>query len=124
MLNSILYFVITLMLENVYDEIYDYAAFKQYPKTSSKNERRIIRRKCVEHYYVTDGLLHYSAVGTSKALKISTLLDRKWKTVVRTCEEGKRIMESCHSSPHSEYINYDHLNNYTYVIASYSLFYF
>ena len=38
------------MLENVYDELYEYVAFTRYPITSSKNERRIIRRKCLSTF--------------------------------------------------------------------------
>ena len=114
-----MYFVIIIqMFENVYDELYEYAAFTRYPITSSKNEPRIIRRKCFEHYYAADGLLYYSSVGTNKALKLSSLLDRKWRVVVRTLEEGKRIIDSSHSSPFGRYIDYDMIiviiiDNYT-----------
>ena len=81
-----------------YDQLYDYAAFHQYPTGSSKNQRRIIRRKCLEHFRAEDGVLYYSPVGTSQVSRGSP--DRKWKIVVRTEDERRRIMESCHSSPH------------------------
>ena len=84
-----------------YDHLYDYAAFSRYPTGSSKNLRRIIRRKCIEHFRAENGVLYYSAVsvGTSKA---ASCPDRAWKVVVRTEEERRRIIESCHSSPHGK----------------------
>jgi len=33
-----------------YDQLYEYAAFRRYPTGSSKNQHRIIRRKCLEHF--------------------------------------------------------------------------
>ena len=93
------------MFEVLYDQIYEYSAFKRYPLNSSKNERRIIRRKSYEHFFTADGLLHYSAVSTTKALKSANPLDRTWRTVVRSCDEGERVLESCHSSDFGEYIS-------------------
>ena len=58
----------------------------------------------LEHYYGVDGMLYYSAIGTRKALKNPSLLDNERRVVVRTCEE-ERIIVSCHSSPHGEFIN-------------------
>ena len=49
-----------------YDHLYNYSAYGQYPTGSSKNQRRIIRRKCIEHFRVEDGVLYYSALSTSK----------------------------------------------------------
>ncbi len=83
-----------------YDQLYNYAAFSQYPPGSSKNQRRIIRRKCIEHFRAEDGLLYYSAVGTTKVS--DSCPDRAWKVVVRTDKERRRIIESCHSSAHGK----------------------
>ena len=84
-----------------YDQLYEYAAFHRYPTGSSKNQRRIIRRRCLEHFRAEDGVLYYSSVGSSKVSQLaSDSPDRKWKIVVRSEEERRRIMESCHSSPH------------------------
>ena len=84
-----------------YEQLYEYAAFHWYPTGSSKNQRRIIRRRCLEHFQAEDGVLYYSSVGTSKVSQMaSDSPDRKWKIVVRSEEERRRIMESCHSSPH------------------------
>ena len=84
--------------ETEYDHLYDYAAFRRYPTGSCKNQRRIIRRKCIEHFRAEGGILYYSAVATSKVSE----QDRNWKVVVRTEGERKRIIESCHSSPHGK----------------------
>ena len=54
------------LTELEYDHLYDYAAFSRYPTGSSKNQRRIIRRKCIEHFRAEDGVLYYSAVGTTQ----------------------------------------------------------
>ncbi len=43
-----------------YDVLYAFVAFKRYPTGSSKNQRRIIRRKCNEHFSVQEGVLYYS----------------------------------------------------------------
>ena len=77
-----------------YDHLYDYAAFSRYPTGFSKNQRRIIRRKCIEHFRAEDGVPYYSA---SKVSKSASCQDRTWKIVVRTEEERRRIIESCHS---------------------------
>ena len=84
--------------EMEYDHLYDYAACRRYPTGSCKNQRRIIRRKCIEHFRAEGGILYYSAVATSKVSE----QDRNWKVVVRTEGERKRIIESCHSSPHGK----------------------
>lgn len=76
----------------------------RYPPGSSKNQRRIIRRKCIEHFRAEDGVLYYSAVSTSKVSKSDSCPDREWKIVVRTEEERRRILESCHSSAHGKYM--------------------
>ena len=50
-------------MELEYNHLYDlnYAAFSHYPTGSSKNQRYIIRRKCIEHFRTEDGVLYYSA---------------------------------------------------------------
>ena len=86
-----------------YDHLYDYAAFSRYPTGFSKNQCHIIRRKCIEHFRAEDGVLYYSA---SKVSKSASCQDRTWKIVVRTEEERRRIIESCHSSPHGKYYDW------------------
>ena len=48
-------------MELEYHHIYNYAAFSHYPTSSSKNQCRIIQRKCIEHFRVEDRVLYYSA---------------------------------------------------------------
>ena len=88
------------LTETEYDHLYDYAAYNRYPTGSSKNQRRIIRRKCIEHFRAENGVLYYSAVGTSKAVSYPL---REWVIVIRTEKERTKIFESCHSSPHGMY---------------------
>ena len=106
------------MLESTYDQIFEHAAFKRYPLNSSKNERRVIRRRGYEHFYASEGVLYYSAIGTTKGSKSVNPLDRKWRIVVRSCEEGERIIESCHSSNYGEYIRI-YLHNWIFANASF-----
>ena len=77
------------LTETEYDHLFDYVAFSRYP-TGSKNQRRIIRRKCNEHFTVKEGLLYYSALGTSKVSELKKTGDysgRDWKVVVRMAKE-------------------------------------
>ena len=77
-----------------YDQLYEYATFHRYPTGSSKNQRRIIWRRCLEHFRAEDGILYYSSVGTSKVSQLaSDSPDRKWKIVVHSEEERRRIMD-------------------------------
>ena len=46
------------MLESTYDQIFEHAAFKRYPLNSSKNERRVIRRRGYEHFYSAEGVIY------------------------------------------------------------------
>ena len=70
-----------------YDEIADYLLFKRYPVGYDKNKKRTLRRKATNHFKVKDGSLYYSLDGKTE-----------WKKVVRTPEEKRRVLESCHSS--------------------------
>ena len=47
-------------MELEYHHLYNYAAFIRYPTSSSKNQHRIIRHKCIEHFRAADGVLYYS----------------------------------------------------------------
>ena len=48
-------------MELEYDHLYNYAAFRRYPTGSSKNQRRIIRHKCIEHFTQRMECSDYSA---------------------------------------------------------------
>ena len=55
-----------------YDQLYEYVAFHQYPTGSSKNQHRIIRRKCLKHFRAEEGILYYSPIGTSKVSQLAS----------------------------------------------------
>ena len=80
-----------------YDHLYNYLACGVYPTGSSKNQRRIIHRKCIEHFRVEDDVLYHS---TRKASKTARVADREWRIVVWTEKERIRIIKSCHGSSH------------------------
>ena len=54
------------MPELTEDEYHDFITHHKYPTGYSKNQRRVIRRKCKEHLTVQDGILMYSTLGSSK----------------------------------------------------------
>lgn len=81
-----------------YDAVYDYL---NYPTVFSKNQRRVLRRRCLEHFLVQSGVLYYSNTAKSRA---ETGVDRKWKMVVRSTAEKERVLRSCHSDEHSRCI--------------------
>ena len=57
------------------DHLYNYVAFSRYPTGSSKNQRHIIRHKCIEHFRAEDGVLCYSACrGVCERDKVSIYL--------------------------------------------------
>ena len=81
-----------VLTESGYGAIYQYLASGKYETGSSKNQRRIIRRKAQEHYRIENGRLFYSAISSTNTTK-----ERTWKLVIKTEEERQRILESCHS---------------------------
>ena len=84
--------------EEEYHAIYQYLVFKRYPNGLSKNEKRMLRRRAKEHYRMKNGRLLYSAVGRSRSKAITDKgKSRAWKIVVKTEEERKKILQSCHS---------------------------
>ena len=69
-----------------YDIVYDYLMKAAYPSGCSKNQRRVLRRRCIDHFKVSGGILYYSKTtsGTDK---------RDWRNVVKTVADKKRILE-------------------------------
>ena len=82
--------------EEEYRRIYAFLAHHRYPLGFGKNEKRSLRRKCVEHYCLKRGLLRYSRLSTSDAKKRH--LNQEWRQVPRSEEDKKGILHSCHSS--------------------------
>ena len=61
------------------------------------NEKRMLRWRANEHYRMKNVRLLYSAVGRSRSKAITDKgRSRAWKIVVKTEEESKKILQSCH----------------------------
>ena len=84
------------LTEKDYEDIFRYLVLKSYPNDASKNQKRILRRRAKEHYKIRSGKLLYSARGKTKALDRGRS-SRDWKIVVKTKEERRKVLESCHS---------------------------
>ena len=65
-----------------YDVVYDYLMKAAYPSGCSKNQRRVLRRRCIDHFKVSGGILYYSKTTSGTD-------NRDWRIVVKT---------DCHSS--------------------------
>ena len=78
-----------VLTDQDYEDIYQYLCFRRYRTDSSKNQRRIVRRRAKEHFKVKNGRLFYTT-GKTKAAP-------KWRLVVKDVKERKRILESCHN---------------------------
>ena len=66
-----------------------YLVHREYPNEFSKAEKANIRRKCGNNYKMEDGVLHYRKNVNGK--------ESMWRTCIRSDEEKKRVMESCHN---------------------------
>ena len=81
-----------------YDAVYDYLNSGTYPTGFSKNQRRVLRRRCLEHFRVQSGIFYYSSTSKSRGA------DRKWKMAVQSTAEKERVLRSCHSDEHGRSI--------------------
>ena len=77
---------ITMSEEEEYRQVYQFIVNHSYPTGFSKNQKRVLRRKCQERFCIRSGLLYYAGE------------DKKWRQVARSVEDRERIMQSCHSS--------------------------
>ena len=84
-----------------YNAVYDYFNSGTYPTCFSKNQLRVLRRRCLEHFLVQSGVLYYSNTAKSRA---ETGVDRKWKIAVRSTAEKEKVLRSCHSDEHDRSI--------------------
>ena len=75
-------------LAKEYEAIAEYLQFQRYPVGYAKNQKRSLRRKAIDHYKIKKSSLYYSVDGKTA-----------WRKVIRTSQEKRRVMESCHSSP-------------------------
>ena len=80
--------------EEKYRRIFAFLALHRYPSGFKKNEKRILRRKCLKHYCVKRGLLMYSRMSTNDAKKKH--LNQQWRQVPQSKEDKEGILHSCH----------------------------
>ncbi len=85
-------------MENLLD-VEDYILHGKYPdRDLTKNEKTNLRRKCRNNYRIQDGILQYRVSSRSSCEdedKSDTMIC--WKICVRSEEEKKRILGSCHA---------------------------
>ena len=62
--------------EEEYRQVYDFIANHSYPTGFSKNQKRVLRRKCQERFCVRRGLLYYACD------------DQNWRQVARSVEDN------------------------------------
>ena len=89
----------------MYDGIFSFLEHGTYPSGDHKDQKRALRRKCVD-YAVDSGVLYRKK--DKERGKVEYL------QVPRGVEEIERILHSCHSSKESEYMTAVHV----YVYAS------
>ena len=68
----------------------NYIRYGQYPDSLGKGEKANLRRKCRNNFKFEAGILYYRKVTKQKDA------ENTWRICVRTEEEKKQIMESCH----------------------------
>ena len=85
-----------------YDSVFNYLQTGKYPKAFDKNQRRVLRRKSQEHFKIDSGVLYYSNVSSKATATGSSQTSR---IAVRSKEEKRRILESCHSDQHGEFVS-------------------
>ena len=73
-----------------------YLRCSQYPKGMTKGEMANSRRKCKNNFKLETGMLYYKKDGIDEA--------SKWKICVRSDNEKRRILESCHSGIEGMYV--------------------
>ena len=66
-----------------------YLLHSRYPEGYTKADKTNLRRKCRQNFKLEDGVLYYR-----KNIKTAS---EPWRICVRTDNEKKRILESCHS---------------------------
>ena len=64
-----------------------YLSRGEYPSGLSKGENANLRRKCRNNFKLEEGVLYYKKANE----------DSDWKICVRSMDETKKIIESCHA---------------------------
>ena len=81
-----------------YDAVFNYLQTGKYPQAFYKNQRCFLRRKSQEHFKIDS----YSNV-SSKAT--ATGNSQTWRIAIRSKKEKRRILASCHSDQHGEFVS-------------------
>ncbi len=79
-----------------YEIVYNYLYARNYTSSWSKNEKRVLRRRCTNNFKISKGILYYSAEKGTKD---------DWRIVVKNDAEKKqkRIMNACHNNPEGKW---------------------
>ena len=78
------------MDQNEFSIVEDYLRMNQYPKGISKGDKANLRRKC-KNFKFDCGVLYFRRVKKGEGE------EEGWKICVRTEDEKRRILESCHA---------------------------
>ena len=81
------------MADDEFTAVETYLRCSQYPKGMTKGD---LRRKCKNNFKFETGMLYYKKDGIDEA--------SKWKICVRSDDEKRRILESCHSGIEGMYV--------------------
>ena len=73
-----------------------YLRSSQYPKGMTKGEKANFRRKCKNNFKFETGMLYFKNYGIDEA--------SQWKICVRSDNEKRQILESCHSGIEGMYV--------------------
>ena len=82
------------MADDEFTAVKTYLRCSQYPKGMTKGEN--LRRKCKNNFKFETGMLYYKKDAIDEA--------SKWKICVRSDDEKRRILESCHSGIEGMYV--------------------
>ena len=66
----------------------------EYPSGIVKGEKANLRRKCGNNFRVEEGVLYYKKASD----------ESDWKICIRSTDEKRKIMESCHAGIGGRYI--------------------
>ena len=84
------------MADDEFTAVETYLRCSQYTKGMTKGEKANLRRKCKNNFKFETGMLYYKNNGIDEA--------SKWKICVRSDDEKRRILESCHSGIDGIYV--------------------
>lgn len=79
-------------------EIEDYLRRGKYPDDIQKKDKPNFRRRCRNNFKFEGGILYYKKCSGKKAATISGQFPgaSEWRVCVRSEEDKRRILESCH----------------------------